>query len=557
MPLDPKLLVRTLMAAVAFHAAAIALRLPETIIVGPELNPDRNTSPGEVTLALLFLLACVPLLMWKRETRQETSTAPLSSRQLTGWVLLHLVLVAAAGSALTGWAPMLDDEAVYQFQAQLLLEGRVREPFTVFDSQVRMNPYFIFIPRAEGGADWAGCYPFLAGLVTAPGLAMGMPNLLWFPLGSLIVWQGTRLAERIAPKAPAHLVPLLLATSPALIGLALMKHTALLAALWSLLAARCVLTPSKHGDLAAGALVGLAVHSRPLDGLLLAVVVGLAILIQARGSTPHPPLPRLLRCGLGGLPFLIGLLAYNQAVTGDVTVLPYQLIFDGTPLFGFGSSVFGEHTPASALRNGALSFAKFATWGLPLPLLLAALLLAFRAAQRGSRVSAHLLLIVGSHYLAYAGVPFGQHAIAGVSYGIWVLIPFAMLIAVVVGEHEHWAPKAFALGALLSLTVLPYAGVVARGYAQHNAAPREAAHALAAEHGPIVVMHHSFETHPSRSLMYHPPIVTDPDAPVQWWYDAARMNMRRQGLAAFPDRPAFYIAWSPEPEPRLIVERLR
>src|SRR5262249_21122842 len=148
------------------------------------------------------LATAVGVAAWAVAARWLPATAPRTRVPRTGvlWGLAaaHVTLVQVVGALVTHWARMTDDEDVYLMQARMLLHGAVTEPAPPFRSVID-NPFVIDVGLRDGMPHWAGCYPIAAPLLTAPGLALGFPHLLWTLLGGVAAVQVGRLAPELWP----------------------------------------------------------------------------------------------------------------------------------------------------------------------------------------------------------------------------------------------------------------------------------------------------------------------------------------------------------------------
>lgn len=558
MTLPRPVLVRVVVAVVLFHAVALLAGLPALGPIGAMSRPDENPGPGEILLLSLLAVSCVPvvLALMGPDAPPTRPATRLTTRHLAGWTGLHLVLVLLTGTLLTGWAPFTDDEDAYLLQARLLLDGQATEAAWL-PMDALFNPFVVDVGVRDGVAHWAGCYPLMAGVWTAPGLAVGWPNLLWVPLGAFIVWHGARLAQRLVPDGDAHLAAAVLATSPALIGLSTFKHTSMLATALSLVAARLFLARRGVADVALGAAVGLAVLTRPLDGALVCVAAAAAIAVAERPQGMRAVALRLLRVGVGGVPFAALLVAYDVAVTGEPLVMPYNLLFDGRSVFGFGETAYGWHGPLDAVSNTGLGVLRLGLWGLGWPLALWVLYRALVVAGEGDRRLWGPLALVAAHLALYALAPFGQFSSVGISYAIWLLPLVAVALVALAAGDGRWRMRTAILTGFAWATFVPYGAWILTATMRFNATPLDAADALAAEHGPVLMLHGGLGTRPSRGLIYAPPLGEGPEADVVWWFDDRDPKRRARALAAFPDRPAFTVQWTFGRDAALEIERVR
>lgn len=230
-----------------------------------------------------------------------------------------LLVIVAINQAILLNFPNSGDEYVYLYQAETMAAGRLWNPSPVLPEVFQFN----YIVQAPGRA--FGSFPFGWPLMLALGLGLGLPAWLVNPvLGTLTLglvwWLGARL---YSPRAGV-LAAALIGISPFFLfnAASYFSHTScgLLLVGAACVAARHDRSPA-WVPLVVGLLVGWAVVTRYFTGAVGAVPIALLLLRPGarRART-------LLLFALGGLPWAIALLAYNQALTGH----PLQLTM--TPL---------------------------------------------------------------------------------------------------------------------------------------------------------------------------------------------------------------------------------
>lgn len=316
-----------------------------------------------------------------------------------GAVLLYAVV---AVTVLAG-RPLLIDEIVQVMQAQIFAEGRLSRPadaapeffsaLHVVDLRDRVFSQFppggplMLVPFVLAGAAWlAG--PFF---------------------GSIAVVAYWHLARRTDAPAVALGAALLFALAPFLVFMAgsHMNHVPTLA--WFCLALVALHAVTSGRDRAGPALglglcLGMMVAIRPVDGAAFAVPAGVWLVTRTvRGTTS---LATLLSSGVGVVLPVAGVLAYNQATTGDPFLFGYELLWGASHGLGFHAAPWGiTHTPARGLELVNLYFLRLQTYlfETPLPSLVPATV-ALALARRVSAMDRYLLassalLVLG--YFAY------------------------------------------------------------------------------------------------------------------------------------------------------------
>ncbi len=537
--------------AVGWHLLFLALGGPEAVLAPHPTSRDRTLATGEV---LLFAGAVVGALAVWMAPAPTPRARPLLPCEPAAWAGGHVVLVLATGLLVTGWSPFTDDEEAYLLQARALLSGEVALP-AVLPPGATANP---FVVHLDGGATWTGVYPWLAGAWTAPGVLLGWPNLLWIPLGGVMVWLLGRVARRSFGDGPARAAMAATALSPVLIGLGAFKHTALLATLG------CVglvdlLSDTRRGwrDVLAGVVVGGIVLARPVEGAVALVGAGVWVLLDPREEGAAKRVLRLVRIGAGGLPLAVGWAAYNAAITGHPLSMPYGLLFDGESVYGFGQTAYDVHTPSMGLSNAFTILSRLMGWALGWPLLVLAGLL---VRWPPPRAAVAVLALVVTHVLVYLPAPFGQVPTVGVTYAVWLLPVFAVGLAHLV--QRDGSEVAWRLGRVLLFgwtAVVPWLLVDLTQEVGLIAAPRQAAERLRAEHGRVLLLvpDPGFTEALDYIYVLHPPLARSPEDPVIWWAATPGEAEEARALAAHPDRAAFRVAFTEDQPPDIRVEVVR
>src|SRR5262249_27590877 len=95
-------------------------------------------------------------------------------------------------------------------------------------------------------------------------------------------------------------------------------------------------SPSLGRAIATGAMLGLVGLTRTSSAVLFAIPFSTNVILKWNGRLI---VQALVGLALGGIPFLIGLLLYNQAITGNALLAP-QMLYDGTNWWGLrGDSI--------------------------------------------------------------------------------------------------------------------------------------------------------------------------------------------------------------------------
>lgn len=181
--------------------------------------------------------------------------------------------------------PRIDDSVSALFQARIFASGRLYLPVPELG---RFFTLFAVLGARENSPVWMTMYPPGWPALLTPGVLLGAPWLVNPMLGACLVVAVAAVAEDWFGRLPGRLAGLLALASPFLASLAAshLSHTATaLMLMLCLLATRRLL---RHGGVwwgaAAGGSWGVAFLCRPLDALLVGVLIGLWPLFEWRRS---------------------------------------------------------------------------------------------------------------------------------------------------------------------------------------------------------------------------------------------------------------------------------
>jgi hypothetical protein len=319
------------------------------------------------------------------------------------------VLLALAGLLVTAWVssdvleriPHVQDCVAYLFQAKTFALGRLAVPQPAVPEAFEHE----FILMRDGS--WFSKYPPGYPLLLAIGVLADVPWLVSPVAAAVTLLLLYVLGRVLFDGATGLLAAVLLLTSPFFLFMSgsMMAHPAglFLATLGLLLAARAVSSESSWAPLLAGISLGWLTASRQLTGLAITAPTVLWLLVRRLESGRS--LSPILLFGLGWIWPILGLLAYNRALTGEPLLNPYELwwSFDR---FGFGPSVgmHGGHDLGRGLSNTYLNLTALEVhlFGWPTYLTLAFVLLPFAIGR--ARAGDWLCAMVSSSLmLAYIG----------------------------------------------------------------------------------------------------------------------------------------------------------
>lgn len=289
----------------------------------------------------------------------KTKPKPLRNIPWKWALLIAAVPPLVAMFALDG--PVTNDERSYQLQAELLVDGRIAEPLphvapSAIPPGAKVNPQMdaalmdVF-RRRQVYEDPETDRRFSK---YAPGTALGLTlgALVGYPLLSTLLaalldlWLIRLIARQLKLRAPG-LAVLLLGTSPFF----LLMHTSMQSEVFTtpaFLLAYLAFLKVRDGHLrwavAIGAASGWVFLTRPLTGLLLALCCGILLVLH------HQRLRSVPLAVLGGLPFLVFSMLWNQELTGSYFTPVYSLYAEKYGPFFPGP----ERLPQDVYGNGDL-----------------------------------------------------------------------------------------------------------------------------------------------------------------------------------------------------------
>ena len=344
-----------------------------TGVFGYTRSADYVTARSIVIVVSLVMAFGLHLLL---ENVRPTAPAGLAERagRLGFRAMLLFVGVVSAFLAtvvLIGF-PNSADEYGYLFQKDTLMAGRLWNPPHPMQEFFR----FDWIADQDGKrvSQYLLVWPLLIGLLET----VGIPNVLAGPvIGVITVACLFGFARAVSDHAGGLMAAGLVAVTAFFLINAASYFNHVPSALFAIGFVWCAVRFLKSGSavdgLAAGACLGLLGNTRLYDAVLVALPFAAAFALKAPWRPFDAKLwgkhwTRGLWVVAGGLPFLIGLLAYNKAITGD----PFQTVtFWAFSHLSFNNFGFSELHPASdALWMAAFRVAFLAEWTSPLLLIL-------------------------------------------------------------------------------------------------------------------------------------------------------------------------------------------
>jgi hypothetical protein len=342
----------------------------------------------------------------------ERGLASLTTMLTARWRVVSLVLIAAGFVASLGivWVlrafPNSADEYGYIYGAWTFLAARLWNPLPPH------HEFFSFLGIFEKDGKWVSLYPFgWSALLAVAGL-LHLPYWLVCPItGAMLLLTLAKLAQRQNGALGAVLALILIAPSPFFLFNAASYFnavpTALGGALFCWAAADFLDNPSAYNGVLAGAALGWAGVTRTYDAFICLVPFAIQFLRVARAR--HYLFAATI--GLGGLPFLAGLLLHDYAITGSalrpVESWGYPLLTIGP----FTSDAWGNHSnPAMQLALALYNIGDLVPW--ISPFLIAGYVVAFRR-KIATRTLVFYDFVFPSTVIAYLFV----HGLGGNRYG--------------------------------------------------------------------------------------------------------------------------------------------
>ena len=391
------------------------------------------------------------------------------------------------------WFPLLstdNDEAVYLFQAQLFRAGRATLPAALTARG--------FQPWMSGPVGHRLIMVFPPGwpAVLALGTALfGSPAVVVAIVAAAVaVGAYAFVVELLDDRRVALIAAIALCLSPFLVVLTGTALSYPFALALDLAAATFTLRAVRRGQprslFGTGVAAGLLFTARPLDAVLLTMVLGGWLLWSWRGRPSHAHIVRgAVWASVGAVVFVVASLAYNAHVTGNPWRFPLHAN-GGNNQFGFGLRQLSidapllNVTPANMWRATRSNLAEFPHWivggFLALPLI------AFGAATLWRRHRQQLALLTAiavawpvAHFFYYGTmlVATGRKNF-GPFYYLPLIIPATVCVAAALARLalRNRAVAAGVAAILIGVTVPDgYAPPLRRAMANTRGAQREVA----------------------------------------------------------------------------------
>ncbi len=495
----------------------------------------------------------------------EESPAKRESPALDKFVLVAMLWVTAAAAVLSLVSyqrhPHIPDEVVYIYQANFLAQGKLAMPAPPVEAG-----YEIYLMQFDG-ARWFPSPPPGWPAILAVGAFFGVPWLVNPLLTGLNLLLAYVLLRHLYSQRLARLAVVLLSTSPwfVFMGMNFMTHAATLTC--ALAAGVGVERARRSGSAwpawGAGMALGVLSLIRPLEGLILAVLMGLwSVGLGGR---------RLKSASLAGL--VVGtaavaalVLPYNRALTGDPLTFPINAYTDER--FGVNSNAYGfgpdrgmgwpidpniGHTPFDSLVNANLN-----TFGINIELfgwstgsiLLAALAIVHLKYRRSDFL---MMAVIAAIFSAFFFYYFSGGPDFGARYWYLMIVPLVALsargIEILAGMagagHKALGPGAvralLGIGLLCISAVLVYFPWRAIDKYHHYLQMRPDIRTLEKElgfDGALVMIQGDSQPDYASAAVYNPVDLSSGETLYVW---DRNPDVRAALLEAYPDRPVWIL----------------
>ncbi|MCM3874549.1 MAG: glycosyltransferase family 39 protein [Pyrinomonadaceae bacterium] len=543
------------------------------VLTSAALSRDVSIYVGEVIFASfvqtvnvcnLVLLAWAFPESWLEWFRQKLQVFETGETRTNLFLILSAIWVTLLSAFLAYFFyerhPHIPDEVIYVEHARYLAARMLTMPAPPVPAA-----FNIFLMSLEGGR-WYAVPPFGWPAVLSVGVWLGVPWLVNPLLAGLNVLLAYALASELFDRRVARWIVLLLCVSPWHIFMAMnfMTHTVTFTC--ALVATLGVAWARKTGKtkwaLLAGAFIGLASLIRPLDGLMLAGLLGLWS-IGAGGrrlKLAHIAALVLATAIIGSIS-----LAYNRHLTGDPTANPLIVYSDkqfgpGSNGLGFGPNKglgtwaidpFPGHSPLDAAVNSNLNLfslnIELLGWSIGSLLLIAAFSFS-RALKRADYLMLVAISVVFTAHIFYwysGGPDFGAR--------YWFLMLFPCLALTARGiqffestldansHNQNHRRVAIAVLSLCLISLVNYVPWRALDKYHHFLRMRPDVRYLAKEHGfgKSLVLIRGDEHPDYASAFTYNPLSLQADEPVYAWDRGPALTS--QLLQVYKDRPIWII----------------
>lgn len=361
--------------------------------------------------------------------------------------------------------PHISDEVSILFHARYFAEGLWFMPLPPVPEAFKMD---LMTQRADR---WYSPFPPGWPALLSLGVRAGVPWLMNPLLNAANLLLASALLRRILDSRTAALATLLFALSPWALFLAMSYMTHTFSLTCGIAGAYCVARSRESGSPAwavlAGFAAGAATWIRPLEGMVVAVLLGLWLLGSRRVAA--------VAMAVSGALTASAQLFYNAHITGNARTFPVMEYFDlyysppGRNALGFGPTrgfewpidVWPGHSPAEALLN---SFANAITLNTELLGWAMGSLVLIGTLRKFARTDWWMIAVCAGSVISQAFYWYGSGPDFGPRYWFPIVIPMSVLVARALRDLDT-VPAGLALSAVAMLLFIPWrAADKYRGY---------------------------------------------------------------------------------------------
>ena len=450
--------------------------------------------------------------------------------------------------------PHVPDEISYLYQARAFAAGAldmpappVRGAFEVDLMSYEADRWFSPVPPGWGGA-------------LSVGVRLGVPWLVNPVLAGIGVLLSYLVGWRLYDRRVGALAAGLLAVSPwyLFLGMSLMTH--LTSFVCAVACVNALLAWRDRGGLwrlgLAGAFMGGVALVRPLEAVVVGLLVGAAVLRLARGRRLIPSAAVL---GIGAAAITSLLIPFHVALTGSATRFPINAYVDavyepGANALGFGANrglgwtgldPFPGHGPrdvvVNAILNGHATDIELFGWAIGAWVLVLAGLLW----RKPTRIDLWVIAAFALPILIHVPYWFAGGPDFGARYWFLIILPLTLLTArALTGSSDRTAARGLMVAAALTIsamaTFVPWRAV--DKYSGYRGM-RPWARAIAADPAmanALVLVRGARQPDFASAVIYNPLDLTAPGpAPVFAW--ARDPAARDSAIAAYPGRRVYVL----------------
>ncbi len=393
-------------------------------------------------IALIILTVPTNILIKIRKLFYQEAAGSMTSNHHSGFdkfVLIAMLWVTCLSAffSLVSYQrhPHIPDEVVYLLQAKFLANGVISMP-----APPDQAAFEVYLMQFEG-AHWYPTPPFGWPVLLSIGTLVGLPWLVNPILAGLNILLSYLVIRELYSKKTARLTILFLCLSPWFIFMGMNFMTHMFTLFCALFAVYGIIRSRLSGKviwaIAAGISLGIMSLIRPMEGLMMAVLVGLwAIGVGGK---------RLSWVSIGALILATGITAslvlpYNQEITGNPLKFPINIYTDQR--FGVNSNAYGfgpdrgmgwpidpnpGHSPIDGLINAELN-----TFNLNVELFgwstgslwLIAIFLLFSRIQKSDAL---MIAVITAVFLSFFFYYFSGGPDFGARYWFLMVVPLVVL----------------------------------------------------------------------------------------------------------------------------------